>query len=92
MKALVVKVKDIADYDEAKKPVVKLQIPKNLLGRATDEGNEVQQQAHLNQIPMRAVLNRYAISGLSWKDSPSSPDIPAHATVQISINMTRLDL
>jgi hypothetical protein len=43
MKALVVKVKDIADCDEAKKPVVKLQIPKNLLSRATDEGNEVQQ-------------------------------------------------
>jgi hypothetical protein len=51
MKALVVKVKDIADYDEAKKPVVKLQILKNPLSRATDEGSEVQQQAHLNQIP-----------------------------------------
>jgi hypothetical protein len=67
MKALVVKVKDIADYDEAKKPVVKLQIPKNPLSRATDEGNEVQQEAHLNQIPMRAVQLAARMEGLPFE-------------------------
>ena len=52
MKALVVKVEYIANYDEAKKPVMKLQVPKSLLSRTTDESNEAQ-QTHLNQLPAR---------------------------------------
>jgi hypothetical protein len=42
VKAFVVQVKYIADYDEAKKPVVKLQVAKNLLGRTADGSKESQ--------------------------------------------------
>jgi hypothetical protein len=37
MKALVVKVKYVADYDEAKKPVVTIQVAKDLVGRSAGE-------------------------------------------------------
>jgi hypothetical protein len=50
MKALVVKVKYVADDDEAKKPVVILQITKNPLGRTADEDNEFPQGTHLNRL------------------------------------------
>jgi aryl-alcohol dehydrogenase-like predicted oxidoreductase len=57
MKALVVKSKYIAEYHhQRKKPVVTLQVPKKLLSRTTDEGNEAKQKMHLNQFPMRVVL------------------------------------
>ena len=46
------KVEYVANYDEAKKPVMKLQVPKSLLSRTTDESNEAQ-QTHLNQLPAR---------------------------------------
>jgi len=52
MKALVVEVEYIANHDEAKKPVMKLQVPESLLSRTTDESNEAQ-NTHLNQLPMR---------------------------------------
>ncbi len=55
MKALVVKVEYIANHDEAKEPVMKLQVPKSLLSRTTDESNEAQ-QTHLNQLPTRVEL------------------------------------
>ena len=42
MKAFVVKVKYIENYDEAEKPVVTLQVAKSLLSRTADEGNESQ--------------------------------------------------
>jgi hypothetical protein len=56
MKAFVVKVKYIANYDEAKKPVVTLQVAKNLLGRAADEGKGSQQGTHLNHPATRAAF------------------------------------
>jgi hypothetical protein len=53
VKAFVVQVKYIANYEEAKKPVVTLQVAKNLLGRAADEGKESHQGTHLNHLPTR---------------------------------------
>jgi hypothetical protein len=50
MKALVVKVKYVADYDEAKKPVVMIQIAKHLVGRTAYENNEFPQGTHLNRL------------------------------------------
>jgi hypothetical protein len=50
MKALVVKVKYIADHDEAKEPVVMIQVPKNLIGRNASEDNEFPQGIHLNRL------------------------------------------
>jgi hypothetical protein len=38
--ALVVKVKDVTDYDDAKKPVVTIQVAKNLVGSVADVDNE----------------------------------------------------
>jgi hypothetical protein len=49
MKALVVKVKYVADYDKAKKPVVTIQVAKNLVGRPAGEDNEFPQRTHLNR-------------------------------------------
>lgn len=40
MKALVVKVKYAADQDEAKKPVVTIQVAKNLVGRPAGKDNK----------------------------------------------------
>jgi hypothetical protein len=62
MKALVVKVKYIANYDETKKPVVMLQVAKNLLGRTADDGNESQQGTHLNRLPMRVAFEPLCMS------------------------------
>jgi hypothetical protein len=62
MKALVVKVKYIANYDEAKKPVVMLQVAKNLLRRTANEANESQQGTHLNQLPIRVGFERLCMS------------------------------
>lgn len=50
MEALVVKVKYVADYDEAKKPVVAVQVAENPVGRAADEDNEIPQGTHLNRL------------------------------------------
>ena len=49
MKALVVYVKYGADHDEAKKPVVTIQVAKNLVGRTADEDNEFPQGTHLDR-------------------------------------------
>ena len=56
MQAFVVEVKYIANYKNPKKPVVMLQVAKNLLSRTADEGNESQQGTHMNQLPTRVVL------------------------------------
>jgi hypothetical protein len=53
MKALIVKVKDVADDYQPEKPVVTFQVAKNLLCRTGQEGNEPQQAIHLNQLPIR---------------------------------------
>jgi hypothetical protein len=50
MKALVVQVKHVADHDEAKKPMVPIQVTKNLVGGAADVGNEFPQGTHLNRL------------------------------------------
>ena len=50
VKALVVKVKYVADYDETKKPVVMIQVAENLVGRTAHENNEFPQGAHLNRL------------------------------------------
>ena len=42
MQAFVVQVKYIANYDHRKKPVVMLEVPKNLLNRTSEEGNKNQ--------------------------------------------------
>jgi hypothetical protein len=62
MKAFVVKVKYIANYQHPKEPVVMLQVAKNLLNRTTDEGNESQQGTHMNQLPTRAALDPFGMS------------------------------
>ena len=46
------KVKYAPDHDEAKKPVVMIQVTKNPVGRAADEGNEFPQGTHLNRLRM----------------------------------------
>jgi hypothetical protein len=56
VKAFVVQVKYIADYDEAKKPVMTLHVAKNLLGRTADEGEEPQQGTHFNHLPTRVAF------------------------------------
>jgi len=58
MNAFVVKVKDVADDYQSKKPWVTFQVAKNLLGRTTEDGNEPQQEIHLNQLPRRVALER----------------------------------
>jgi hypothetical protein len=50
MKALVVKVKYIADQDEAEKPMVTIQVAKNVVGRPAGEDNEFPYRAHLNRL------------------------------------------
>jgi hypothetical protein len=57
VKALVVKVKYVADDDKPKEPVVTLSIIKNLLGRIADEGNEFPQGTHLKLEVLRAVAS-----------------------------------
>lgn len=69
MKALVVKVEYIANRDEAKKPVMKLQVPKSLLGRIADESHEAQ-QTHLNQLPARVELEPLHMSA-SDEETPA---------------------
>jgi hypothetical protein len=49
-------VKYIANYDEAKKPVVALQVAESLLGRTADEGKESRQGTHLKRLPMRVAF------------------------------------
>jgi hypothetical protein len=61
MKAFVVKVKYIAAHDHPEKPVMTLQVSKDLLGRMTDEGGEAQQEIHL-RLPMRAMLETLLMS------------------------------
>ena len=56
VKAFVVQVKYIANYDEAKKPVMTLQVAESLLGRTADEGKESRQGTHLNRLPMRVAF------------------------------------
>jgi hypothetical protein len=51
MKALVVKVEYASDDDEAKEPVVTVQVADNLVGRIADEDNEIPQGAHLKPPP-----------------------------------------
>jgi hypothetical protein len=46
MKAPVVKVKYIAGHDEAKEPVVTIQVTENLVGRTADENDEFPQDIH----------------------------------------------
>ena len=50
MEALVVKVEYAADYDEAKKPVVMVQVTNNPVDRAAGEGNEFPQGTHFNRL------------------------------------------
>jgi hypothetical protein len=50
MKALVVKIKYVADHDEAKEPVVMIQVAKHPVGRAADENNEFPQGTHFNRL------------------------------------------
>jgi predicted ATP-dependent endonuclease of OLD family len=57
MKAFVVKVEYITDYDEAKEPVVTVQVTNNPVGRTADEDNEFPQGAHLN--PLRVAFEAY---------------------------------
>jgi hypothetical protein len=54
MKALVVKVKYVADYDEAKKPVVMIQVADNPVGRIAQENKGFPQGTHLKPPPPRA--------------------------------------
>ena len=63
MKALVVKVECVADYDEAKKPMMTVQVAKNLVGRPAGENNEFPQRVHLNR--PRVALGLLDISELS---------------------------
>jgi hypothetical protein len=53
MKALVVKMKDVANDYQPEKPVMMFQVAQNLLGRTTEEGNDPQQEIHLNRLPVR---------------------------------------
>jgi hypothetical protein len=62
VKAFVVQVKYIANYDEAKKPVVTLQVAKDLLGRTADGGKDSQQGTHLNHLPMRVAFEQLYMS------------------------------
>jgi hypothetical protein len=62
MKAFVVQVKYIANYDEAKKPVVTLQVAKDLLGRTADGGKDSQQGTHLNHLPMGVAFELLCMS------------------------------
>jgi len=73
MKALVVKVEYMANCDETKEPVMKLQVPKRLLSRTADESNEAQ-QTHLNQLPTRAELEPLHMS-------PSGEETPPRALI-----------
>ena len=67
MEALVVKVKYAPDHDEAKKPVVMIQVTKNPVGRAADEGNEFPQGTHLNRLRMAfEPLYMSASGGALW--------------------------
>ena len=75
MKALVVKVEYIANHDEAKKPVMKLQVPKSLLSRTTDESNEAQ-QTHLNQLPTRVELEPLHMSASDEETLPQGLIFP----------------
>jgi hypothetical protein len=75
MKALVVKVEYIANYDEAKKPVMKLQVPKSLLSRTTDKSNEAQ-QTHLNQLPARVELEPLHMSASDEETLPQGLIFP----------------
>jgi hypothetical protein len=51
MKALVVKVEYVPDDDEAKEPVVTVQVAENPVGRTADEDNEIPQGTHLKPPP-----------------------------------------
>jgi hypothetical protein len=75
MKALVVKVEYIANYDEAKKPVMKLQVPKSLLSRTTDKSNEAQ-QTHLNQLTARVELEPLHMSACDEETLPQALIFP----------------
>jgi hypothetical protein len=50
MKALVMKVKYVADHDDAKKPVVTIQVTKNLVGSSANVDNEFPQETHLSRL------------------------------------------
>jgi hypothetical protein len=65
VKAFIVQVKYVANYDEAKKPVVTLQVAKNLLGRTADEGKESQGGTHLNHLPMGVAFELLCMSASS---------------------------
>lgn len=75
MKALVVKVEYIANHDEAKKPVMKLQVPKSLLRRTADESHEAQ-QTHLNQLPTRVELEPLHMSASDEETLPQALIFP----------------
>jgi hypothetical protein len=75
MKALVVKVEYIANHDEAKKPVMKLQVPESLLSRTTDKGNEAQ-NTHLNQLPMRVEFEPLHMSASDEETLPQALIFP----------------
>ena len=62
VKAFVVQVKYIANYEEAKKPVVTLQVAEKLLGRTADEGKQSQRGTHLNHFPTRVAFEPLFIS------------------------------
>src|SRR5258708_3194959 len=75
MKALVVKVEYIANCDESKEPVMKLQVSKRLLSRTADESNEAQ-QTHLNQLPTRAELEPLLMSASGEETPPRALIFP----------------
>jgi len=67
MKALVVKVEYVADYDEAKEPVVTIQVAEDLVGRTADADNEFPQGAHLNHLKLAFEPLYIGVSGgASW--------------------------
>jgi hypothetical protein len=57
-----VQVKYIANYEEAEKPVVTLQVAKTLLDRTADDSKESQQGTHLNRAPMRVAFEQLYMS------------------------------
>jgi hypothetical protein len=88
MKALVVKVEYIANYDEAKEPVMKLQVPKRLLSRTADESNEAQ-QTHLNQLPARVEPEPLHMSASGEENRPRSLIFPTRTLQHDAPGLTR---
>ena len=88
MEALVVKVKYAPDHDEAKKPVVMIEVTNNPVGRAADEGNEFPQGTHLNRLRVGfEPLSMSASEGALW----SNPRGRAGGAFQSGKSVTNFD-